>query len=125
MFRVIVAGSRDFIDSGVCFEVLDKVFSKKMPDSVVCGKARGADTLGAMWAVKHGVKVDEFPADWNRYGKSAGYLRNAEMADNAEALVAFWDGTSRGTRHMINLAVEHGLQVIVFNYLSKKFFKYQ
>lgn len=57
-----------------------------------------------------------FPADWDRYGKAAGYLRNTEMAKNADALVAFWDGMSLGTRHMIETAKAHGLKVRVKRY---------
>lgn len=60
--------------------------------TVVSGKARGADTLGEQYAKEHGYSIQYFPADWERYGKAAGYLRNTEMAKNADALVAFWTG---------------------------------
>ena len=84
--------------------------------TVVCGKARGADTLGEQYAKEQGYAVQYFPADWDRYGKAAGYLRNTEMAKNADALVAFWDGMSLGTRHMIETAKAHGLKVRVKRY---------
>ncbi len=116
MFRVIVAGSRDFHDYSIVEEKLDYLFSNRKPDSIVCGGARGADELGAEYAKKHGIKVDLFPADWDTYGKSAGYIRNTEMAKNAEALVAFWDGKSRGTAHIIETAKAHGLAVRVIKY---------
>ncbi len=83
------------------------------PTAVVSGTARGADRLGEIWAQMQGIPVVQFPADWNRYGKKAGYLRNIEMADHAEALIALWDGESRGTKHMIEIATRKRLEVFV------------
>jgi hypothetical protein len=80
---------------------------------VVSGTARGADRTGEQWASENNVPVKRFPADWDKHGKRAGYLRNADMAEYAEALVAFWDGQSRGTKHMIDLAEKAGLRVSV------------
>lgn len=105
-FRLIVAGGRDFRDrERLAATVVD--VAESLPEgtqtSLVSGMARGADLLAYQFAVEANVKVYEFPADWNRYGKSAGYRRNAEMADFADGLLAFWDGQSRGTGHMINL----------------------
>lgn len=123
MFRVIVAGSRGFSDYQYCCSILDKAFSKTKPDSIVCGMAKGADSLGQRYAVDHQIAVDEFPADWDTFGKSAGYKRNVQMAENAEALVAFWDGQSRGTMHMINIARERGLKVIICKYNEHQLYK--
>lgn len=123
MFRVIVAGSRSFEDKKLCFKVLDKLFMNRKPDSIVCGCARGADALGEQYSDERGIRTDLFPACWEVYGKSAGYRRNVEMAQNAEALVAFWDGSSKGTKHMIDIASERGLQVVVFNYTTGKYLK--
>jgi len=77
------------------------------------GAARGADTLGEEWAVMCGIPIEKYPADWNAHGKSAGYKRNTVMAEHAEALIALWDGKSRGTAHMIEIAKRHGLRVHV------------
>lgn len=74
---------------------------------VVCGEAAGADTLGKQWAELHGITVKSFPADWDRLGKKAGPIRNAEMGVYADGLIAFWDGQSAGTRHMINFMQSH------------------
>ena len=65
---------------------------------------------------ENGWEVLSFPADWDKYGKAAGYKRNDEMARNADALIAFWDGKSRGTRHMIDLAKKYGLQTRIVGY---------
>jgi hypothetical protein len=80
---------------------------------IISGAARGADRLGEKYAKERGYKVIRVPADWNRYGKSAGYIRNKEMAESSDALVAFWDGKSKGTKNMIDLAKEYGLKVRV------------
>lgn len=121
--RIIVAGSRSFQDYMMLECILDSyVKYAKNPITIVSGTANGADKLGEMYAKSHGYKCEYFPADWNKHGKSAGYIRNREMAqyavsDNAiGALLAFWDGKSRGTMHMINLAAQHGLVVNVVNF---------
>lgn len=110
-FRVIIAGSRTFDNYELLCKKCDLFFSRRKPTAILCGEARGADMLGKRYAIEHGIEVLYFPANWDRDGKSAGYLRNKEMAENADALVAFWDGTSRGTAHMINLAKEKRLKV--------------
>lgn len=115
-FRVIVAGSRTMEDYEFVKEHLDKVFSKHKPTSIVCGEAKGADALGRKYAIEKHIKIDSFPADWTGKGKQAGYLRNEQMAQNADALIAFWNGTSAGTKHMINTARNRNLQVRVIKF---------
>ena len=124
MFRVIVAGSRSFNDYDYAEKILDKAFSKHKPDFIVCGMANGADMMGYWYAIGKKIKIAEYPAEWGIYGRSAGYKRNIEMANNAEALVAFWDGESSGTRQMINIARDRGLKIIVCKYKENKIYKY-
>ena len=97
--KVIIAGSRNFNDWRLAYQTLDE-YKDKIKE-VVCGDAKGADTIGANWAQEHGIKVHHFPADWQKYGVSAGYVRNKQMGDYADALIAFWDGVSPGTKDMI------------------------
>ena len=111
--RCIVAGSRHFEDYDFVASKLDHLFSKRQPYAIVCGMAKGVDMLGHRYAKERGLVVCEYPANWNGYGKMAGHIRNREMAMNAEALVAFWDGESRGTKHMIETAKHCGLKVRV------------
>lgn len=113
--KIIVAGSRDFDDYSLLKEKLDLFFRNldKEDIEIVCGKARGADTLGEQYALENNLKITYFPADWSKFGYKAGYIRNKEMANYADALVAFWDGKSRGTKHMINLAEKLQLKVKV------------
>ena len=118
-FRVIIAGGRDFSDYVLMCRTMDTLLSNISKDTdivIVCGMARGADTLGDRYAKDRNYKVNYFPADWNTYGKAAGYKRNEQMAQNADALVAFWDGKSRGTKHMIDLARKYRLRVRIRYY---------
>ena len=103
MFKLIVAGSRSFNDYDLLKRKLDHLLANKDLATVhiVSGTARGADQLGERYAKERGCQLDLFPANWARYGRSAGYERNARMASHADALVAFWDGSSPGTRNMI------------------------
>ena len=87
-------------------------------DSVVCGCAKGADKLGACFAHDKGLRVHSYPANWTKHGKRAGILRNVDMAQNADCLIAFWDGESRGTKHMIETALDRGLDVHVYRYTT-------
>jgi predicted Rossmann fold nucleotide-binding protein DprA/Smf involved in DNA uptake len=117
MFKVIIAGGRDFKKDKNTFETLDKILSKQLKGiEVVSGGARGADAVGEEYAVSRGLNIRVFEADWDKYGKSAGYRRNAEMANYGNALIAFWDGASRGTKNMIELAEKKGLPIRVINY---------
>ena len=116
MIKVIIAGGRDFNDWDKLVEICDKAFKDYQSIEIVSGNANGADKLGERYANERGHQIKLFPADWDKHGKSAGYRRNAEMANYAGALLAFWDGTSKGTAHMINLAKERGLKILIVPY---------
>lgn len=107
--KTIICGGRDKVSYQ---DVVDAAESCPWAiTEVVCGKARGADTFGEMWAKKMSIPVKEFPADWKNLGKAAGPIRNAQMGDYAEATIAVWDGISRGTKHMIDYSTKKGLKV--------------
>lgn len=120
--KVIVAGGRDFDDYSKALPVLDELLFYKGDCkyfdgvTIVSGGARGADALGEQFAREFMLPVMPFPADWNAHGKAAGPIRNVQMAEYADILVAFWDGESRGTKHMIDTALAHGLEVHVYPY---------
>ena len=120
--RVIVAGGRDFNNYTLLSNTLDAVLERyTLPEvSIVSGCCRGADSLGERYAKEHGIPVVRFPADWLAYGKAAGPIRNRKMAEFASqgegALVAFWNGESRGTASMIRLAEKYGLQIKTITY---------
>ena len=118
-YKVIIAGGRDFVDYNLLREkvnniIIDKRLTHKIV--IVSGCARGADTLGMRYASENILDIEEYPADWDKYGKKAGYMRNVEMAENADALIAFWDGKSKGTKHMIDIAKERNLPIRVIRY---------
>lgn len=89
---------------------------------IVSGHAHGADTLGERFAKEQGLTVELHPAKWRALGKGAGMIRNAEMARASDALIAFWDGKSRGTAHMISFAKRRGLEVSVVDDMHLKSF---
>ena len=107
--RTIIAGSRTLID-GALVEQGVKECGWQIT-AVVSGMARGIDRLGAAWARRNNIPVVEFPAQWVQWGKRAGYIRNALMAENAEALLLIWDGESKGSAAMLALARDKGLRI--------------
>ena len=118
--NLIVAGGRDFTDYKLLKEKLDFLLSNtdKEEVTILCGMARGADLLGKRYADENNIDVWEYPANWEKYGKQAGYLRNSQMADEGTHLVAFWNGTVKGsgTYNMIQIAHKRGLIVRVVRY---------
>lgn len=99
--RIAIVGSRDYRNLRAVIEYVHQL----PPDTVVIsGGARGVDTTAVEAAKACGLKVEEYPALWNRYGKSAGFKRNYNIVDNADKVIAFWNGISRGTQHTISIA---------------------
>lgn len=111
--RIIVAGSRNATEAQVN-DALARCPWIGFASAIVSGTARGADEFGERWAAQHQLRVHQFPADWGTHGKRAGPIRNRQMAQNAEGLVAVWDGRSRGTRTMIEFARQNGLRILIF-----------
>lgn len=120
-YKVIVAGGRDFADYAYLKEKLDEVFASlgdldSHPIEIISGMAKGADTLGIKYAEEHKLTMVLYPANWKKYPRMAGILRNMNMLVTATHLVAFWDGKSHGTKHMIEIAKEKGIPVWIFDY---------
>ncbi len=117
LFRVVVAGSRGFSDFQLLSVVLDRALSRPVASGcqvvVLSGGARGADSLGAAYAAARGFPVWSFPADWARFGRAAGPLRNAAMVRSADAAVVFWDGSSRGSADLVRRVRAAGLPLRV------------
>lgn len=103
--KCIIAGGRDNRLSDTDYQELDRIPISE----VVSGCARGIDTDGERYAFSRDIPVKRFPANWNKYGKSAGYIRNTEMAKYADALAIFKGG--KGTKHMYNIAINTGLEI--------------
>ncbi len=111
--KIAVVGSRSFDD----YEFLKKILNYHTSTlvypcvQIISGGARGADTLAKQYATEHGLDIQEFIPDWDTHGKSAGYLRNEQIVDACDELVAFFDGKSRGTGHSVELAENAGKPV--------------
>ena len=121
--RVIIAGGRDFNIMVLVEIAMMETFECNYTEiELVGGGANGADALGKRFAKEHGIPYKEFPADWGTYHNAAGPIRNRQMARYATEtgfrgiLIAFWDGKSRGTKHMIDTATELGMEVKVIAY---------
>ena len=119
IFKVIIAGGRNFDDYELLKECLDMLlilyvlYGYKIV--IISGTAKGADRLGERYAKERGYELIRMPADWS-LGRSAGYQRNSDMADVADASVMFFDGKSKGTGHMINLSKSKGLDYRIVKY---------
>ncbi len=114
--KLIIAGGRSFNDYALLSQKLDFLLQNQTDIEIVSGGAKGADNLGERYAKERGLACTQFPAQWDKYGKRAGMIRNEHMAQYADALVAFWDGASVGTQHMIQYAKQQGLNVRVVRY---------
>lgn len=112
--KVIIAGSRSITDPAVVRNALDRFNLANRITMVVSGAARGVDTLGAQWAAGVGISVYFMPANWEKFGKSAGYVRNRQMAKYADALLAIWDGYSKDTKNMIEEMNKLGKEVLIY-----------
>jgi uncharacterized protein YeaO (DUF488 family) len=115
--RVIIAGCRTFNNYGLLKSKLDKILKDYNDEIIiVSGNANGADKLGEKYGKEKNYEVELYPADWDKHGKSAGPIRNAQMANVGNVLVAFWDGKSSGTGNMIDQATKKGLDVYVVRF---------
>lgn len=99
--KVIIAGSRHMPKTDFYQLILGIINSGFNITEEVCGKAKGADTWGWLWAKSAGIPTKEFPAEWDKYGKAAGPIRNKQMADYADALIVFIYQNSRGSKNML------------------------
>jgi hypothetical protein len=120
--RIIVAGSRTFDRYSLLKKVMNKIADEKYPDYdivLLSGAAKGADTFGERWAFARWFTVERYYADWRKFRKQAGSVRNGEMVKAAEMLVAFWDGKSPGTRDVIAQARRKGLKVKVVKFKER------
>lgn len=113
--KVIIAGGRDFDNYNQLREKCDEIINSSLTE-IISGCAKGADTLGERYAKERGYNLKLFPADWKTHGRKAGPIRNKQMADYGEMLIAFWDGKSSGTKNMIENAKKLNLKVHIVNY---------
>ena len=119
VYKVIIAGTRTFNDYEILKKYLDHQLRNKATTHRICiisGCAKGPDQLGIRYAIEKGYQVLKYPADWNKYGLAAGPIRNTQMINNADAVIVFYDGKSKGTQDTINKAILKKLPMIVNYY---------
>lgn len=109
--RIAVVGSRTFND----VTSLERELSKFRPEIIVSGGSKGADQLAEKYAAKHGLLVEIYEPDW-RLGRGAGLIRNTEIVKNADLIIAFWDGKSRGTLDSIKKAEKMEKPVVIVRF---------
>jgi hypothetical protein len=107
--KIAIIGSRNFTNYKLLQEILEQ-YQPKIT-LVVSGAAKGADSLGEKWALENNIQTLIFPADWNQYGKRAGFIRNEDIIKNCDCCVAFWDGESKGTKHSLSLCKKYNKPV--------------
>lgn len=111
--KLAIIGSRIFNDYKLLQETLE-LYKHKIT-LVVSGAAKGADSLGEKWALKNNIQTLIFPAEWDKYGKRAGYIRNEDIIKNCDCCIAFWDGKSTGTKHSISLCKKYDKPCKIIN----------
>ena len=116
MLKVIIAGSRGFNNYRLLVKTCDHMLQNHEHVEIVSGGAKGADKLGELYAEDNMYDVRVFEPDWGAFGNAAGPMRNKAMAAYADALIAFWDKSSKGTASMISVAKSAGLKVKVCEY---------
>lgn len=114
--RVVIAGSRTIDDIFFLYDAIKNLnIEKELITEIVSGGAYGADYLGEIYAKQNKIPLTIMPAEWDKWGKSAGYRRNEEMAKIADAVIVLWDGVSKGSKHMIELAKKYNRKLWVYN----------
>lgn len=102
--KLAIVGSRTFDDFELLHQEVCCQLQDPRNDAIISGGAKGADMLAKQFAIEHGIEYFEFPADWKSDGKAAGFIRNKQIVDACDMVLAFWDGKSKGTEHTIKLA---------------------
>lgn len=116
MKRIVIAGSRKYNNYAEAKEYIDMCISGLNKDNTivfVSGGCKGADKLGERYAEENGIQIERYCAEWSKYGKGAGPIRNRKMADICDIVICFWDGQSSGTGSMIECAKKAGKRVYI------------
>jgi hypothetical protein len=115
--KLAIVGSRTFNDYELLCGVIDEV---KDIELIISGGANGADSLAEKYAKDHSIPTKIYHADWNKYGKRAGYIRNVDIITNCDCVIAFWDCKSKGTKHSIDLANTQKKKLLIINTLLRR-----
>ena len=119
-YRLAVVGSRDFDDFDLFVKVMDRLRLVKDIQAIISGGARGADAMAAHYAEVNEIPLTVFEADWDKYGKGAGFIRNKDIWGASDMGIAFYDGVSKGTKHSFDLARKQNKKLLIFNYTKNR-----
>lgn len=121
--KLAIVGTRTFEDIETAFMFIDFLRREFDIDEIVSGGAEGADRIAELYAEHHKLKITIFPAEWEKYGKAAGFRRNTDIWDYADMGISFWDGKSKGTEHSFGLAKKRQKILFTWNYEERLFMK--
>lgn len=121
--NLAIIGSRDFNNYKLLERIIDEYNIHYNFDTIISGGAKGADSLGEQYAKENDIPLVKYLPDWEKYGKDAGFIRNKDIIENSDYIIAFWDEISKGTLHSINLARKQNkpCTVIYYNKIDELF----
>ena len=122
--KLAVVGSQTFSSYDTLSIVLDEIRKLYEITVIVSGGAKGADSLAEIYAADNNITTDIYPAEWDKYGKGAGFIRNKTIWDNSDLGVAFWDGKSKGTAHSFKLSEKQSKILYVFDFVKPHFYRH-
>lgn len=123
--KLAVVGSTGFDNYDLLKIVIDELREIYDIHTIVSGGAKGADSLAEVYAHDHNLKMIVFPAEWDKYGRGAGFIRNNTIWDNSDLGVAFWDGQSKGTAHSFKISEKQNKSLYVFDYIKMNFYLHE
>lgn len=117
--KLAIVGSREFNDYIKFKNVIIEYFDVPKITKIISGGARGVDTLAERFADENDISTLIFKPDWNKHGKSAGFIRNKDIVKSADVVIAVWNGISKGTKHSINICNENNKPLYIYNYVEE------
>jgi len=118
--KLAIVGSRTFNDYELLKDEVDKLLKRYNITEIVTGGSKGADKLAEQYARENGLKLTVYYAQWRKYGKKAGFIRNDKIWQYADFGIAFWDGESRGTQHSFKLAEKYNKKLKIIRFKRRK-----
>ncbi len=120
--KLAIIGSRNFNDYKSFENYINQIRQTYTIECIVSGGAKGADALAERYAKENNIPIEIYYPDWDKFGKSAGYIRNNDIWQNADMGIAFWDGISTGTSHSFKIAKKQNKKLFIFNSKTNEFY---
>lgn len=120
--KLAIVGSRGYNGWDKFSKILNIIIKKYNIKTIVSGGAKGADSLARRYAKTYNIELIEYLPDWDKYGKSAGFIRNSTIWNNSDMGIAFWDGVSKGTEHSFSIAKKQNKKLFIYDYNKDNFY---